>query len=861
MSRSSWEEPGRATLATPAGRAPGDDRDDGATPAEPTAALPSGAEDAYLRWVRPDLGPLMEALGLMVTYHRGSGDRLYAGEGAGEIEVLDLVGGYGANLLGHGHPAIREALMEVLAEGRPFLAQGSRRPDAAALVERLAAELREETGQDYLFAFSSSGTEAVNLALLHAHLEFGRRWAGHPPEVPVLLMLEGGFHGVLLQAVRKRGFPGPRIVMVPANDREALEEAFERERRAPASRIMALLVETIQGEGGVRPLEPAFLETARKLTRRDGVPLVIDEVQTGFGRTGRLLDSMNSGVAGDYVALAKALGGGMTKIGLTLIERSRWVERFDSFSLSTFQEDPFSCRAAARTLDLLTRDRGAALASIRRKGERFKELLEEVRAEFPDVVREVRGRGLMLGVELANQDRNLSNGIGLLSESDLLGYGASAWFLARARIRVMPPVGSPRVLRLQPSMLLEEADMVRFTAALREFCTAIRAADCGYLLAPLVSNRPARVQVRTAAEAGPPMVEELPPRLPRVAFLGHFIQPEHVALWDPSFERFDGVERDRFLRRFGTFMAPRVFRSFTMRSRVGAEIGYMFLGLAQTSATYAEAWRSRRIQPLREQIERGVEVARAEGARVVGFGGFTSIVTDNLKTIDAPDLVLTTGNAYTVAAGVDALVAGARERGIGLGSATLAVVGALGNIASVWCQLLAPRVERLLLVGRPNTRRRLERFKAERFPAELQGRIEVHTGLEPLSRADLVLAATNSPEPVVFPEHLDPERPVVVCDISIPPDAAPELDAMPNVSVIRGGLVHAEGNDHVCFPGVPLARGQLYACMAETALLGLDGATEDFSRGPISVEQVERIRQIAVRHGFRFLGPKLEPSL
>lgn len=821
----------------------------------------SSIQDPYLEFVKPDLGPRMAALDLLVDYHRGEGDRLFTRDASGaEVEVLDFVGGYGANLLGHSHPEIRDELRRALDEAPPFLAQGSRRSDAGAFVEPLVSRLKEDCGHDYVAVLSSTGTEAVNLALLHADLEARQRWEGRPAEPLAVVVLEGSFHGVLLQAVRKRSFPGPEVIAVPWGNAEALEEVFDRERRPQGSRLCAVLVETIQGEGGVRPLEASFLESARKLCRRDGVPLVLDEVQTGMGRTGQLLDSQHLGVAGDYVVLAKAVGGGMTKLGVTLIDRTRWVKGFDAFAQSTFAEDPFSSRAARRTFEILTRDDDAVLGRVRERGQRLRQVLEEVRAQFPEVIREVRGRGLMVGVELHPQLANPSRSISLVDESGLLGYFLSSYLLHVERLRIMPPIASPRVLRLQPSYLLEDSQIERLRAGLTRMCEALELGDAGFLSGHLVGQT-AGPEDRPRPHPGRPAEVPLPDGIPKVAFLGHFIQPEHYALWDPSFASFSRDQQDRFLRRFSRLFEPRVFRTFTLESKTGAQVGYVFIGLAQTSQIYAEAWRARDLGWLKDLMHRALDVAREEGCRVVGFGGFTSIVTGNLANVHAPDLVLTTGNSYTVATGIDALIDGADRLDIDLGGATMAVVGALGNIASLYAQAMAPRVEHLVLIGRPTTRRRLERFRSEKIPAHLRERVTVSTSMDSLRECDLVLAATNSPGATILPEHLDPDRTTLICDISIPADCAPEVDEHPRWSVIQGGLVAPPGSEGVWFPGVPLEEGQLYACMAETALLGLDGVTEDFSRGQLSVEDVEQVRVLARRHGFRFLGPKLERSL
>lgn len=823
-------------------------------------------EDPYLKYLKPDLGPRLKASGLLVDYHRGAGDRLYTLDAEGrELEVLDLVGGYGANLLGHAHPQLILAAQEVLAQGSPFHAQGARRDLAAQLAGLLGDTLHQSTKRDYVFVFSHSGSEAVNIALYHAHLEYQQKSkssGAYSAEPPTVLMLEGSYHGTFTQAVAKRDFPGPKMMKVSASDLTQLEEVFDRERRPHGSRIMAMLVETIQGEGGVRPVPTEFLEAARRLCRRDGVPLVLDEVQTGLGRCGEILDSLQLGLTGDYVVLAKALSGGLTKLGITAIDRDRWVKDFDLYSLSTYSEEPLSAAVGKRVLELLLEDRGKILTQVRDRGEELMAVLDAVREEFPHVIREVRGRGLMIGVEFHSQSENASNAIRMVSESGLLGQFLSSYLLSREAIRIAPTVSADRVLRIEPSYAISRADMDRVAQAFRTLCDAVEKGDCGFLARGMLeAPSPEDLRARPVRYRRRVQVEEIPAGIPRVAFLGHFILPEHLSLWDPSFGSFSRDEKAAFLGRFAPFLDPRVFRSFVLESKTGARVGYTFIGLAQTSHMYAESWMERDVTWLREKISKALDLAREEGCQVVGFGGFTSIVTENLRSVDAPDLVLTTGNSYTVAAGVDALEDGARALEIPLEGATLGVVGALGNIASIYACIMIPRVARTLLIGRPQTRRRLERFVRDRVPAEFQDRVEIHTDLSEIGRCELVLGASSSPDALLFPHHFEAGRKLVVMDISIPADASESLEERPGTLILKGGLIKAWKNDQIRFPGIPLEGGQFYACMAETALLGLEGVEENFSEGAVLLENVDRIRRIAQKHGFEYLGPKLEASL
>lgn len=815
----------------------------------------AGSADPYLQYVKPDLGPRMDALGLVVEYHRGAGDWLHTRDLDGaDRRILDMVGGYGASLFGHAHPEILQAVASVLEEQPPFLAQGSRRGDAARLASTLTHLLRGWWERDYVAVFSSTGTAAVELALLHAHLQHQRR--GCTGELPAVLLLQGAFHGVAIQAMRKRGFPGPELIEVSPSDPRALTAVFERERRGGGSRLMAAMVETIQGEGGVRPVPRAWLMRLQRLCREHGIPLIVDEVQTGMGRTGAMLDSLRVGLEPDILTLAKALGGGLTKIGLTLIDRSQWVEGFDGWSTSTFAEDPFSARAALATVELLTRSDGAVLEQVRHKGRVLRDALEALAARHPTVVREIRGHGLMLGVELHRLADSPSPALRSISEHDHLGYFLASALLHQEGVRVMPPVSAPDVLRLQPSYLFGQPELERLIGALDHVFSAVGRGDCAALCRHLVGIGPDDPRDwSTPAFTSTLGLDPLPEDVPKVAFLGHFIHADHLADWDASFARYTTDECRVFFARLARFLPPQITRTTLVTSSTGARTGMVFVGLPQTAEQYAGSWRRREVGWLREALHQALDLGREAGCTTAGFGGFTSIVLDNLRTLDAPDLALTTGNALTAAAGVDALLDAADRHGITPSGATLGIVGALGNIASVHAQVMVHEVGRMVLIGTPRSETRLARFRETRIPEALRSRVEISTSLDALQRCDLVLTASNAAATLLEPGHLATDREVVICDLSVPADCGPDIEALPHCEVIRGGLVSFEGNGHLDVPGIPLPRGQVYACMAETVLLGLEGIRDDFSRGTIEVAQVERIRAIARKHGARFAAP------
>jgi fatty aldehyde-generating acyl-ACP reductase len=248
-------------------------------------------------------------------------------------------------------------------------------------------------------------------------------------------------------------------------------------------------------------------------------------------------------------------------------------------------------------------------------------------------------------------------------------------------------------------------------------------------------------------------------------------------------------------------------------------------------------------------------------ARVLGLGAFTSGVGDGGVTIARQlDISVTTGNSLTVALAVEALEKAAYERGVQLEAATAAVVGATGSIGAACTELLAPLVERMVLIGRPGsglaesrlaqTRARVEAAVA---PSHREGRVHTSTRIGDIIEADLVLSATNAARPIIQPRHL--KHGAIVCDIALPYDVSPQVEReRDDVLVIEGGVVNVPGevNFHFDF-GLP--SGKAYACMAEVMILALERRYESYSLGKqVQIERAREIAQLAHEHGFSVTG-------
>ena len=777
----------------------------------------------------------MRGIGLDAVYERAQGDRLWRRRNGELIEVLDLVGGFGANLFGHHHPVLVAELQRLLADRVPVLAQGSVRTAAA----RLAQALRDRLG-DYIVIFTNSGAETVEAAIKHATLELGR---------PLFWAVKGAFHGKTVGAIQlteQHRSPyralGPCVRFLDPYDSDHWSRA-----EADAGQVCAAFVEPIAGEGGIRPLPPDFVDWLWRASRRHGFAFVADEIQTGMGRTGTFLAIEKYGIQPDYICLSKALSGGLTKIGALLIQRKRFVEEFSLKHTSTFAEDDLSCSIALKALEILDKD--ALPRACERTGSWLIGELERLSTRFPGKLLEVRGCGLMVGIELRDQSESTSNGLRMVSQRDFLGFLVASYLLNTHNIRVLPTLSNPNTLRIEPSAYITKQDLRQFLAALMTACEALAKADFGHLTSfqvgvpapPVRDYRKARRSRREPAAGGR-----------QVGFIGHLLMPSHASLWDASLKIFDDAQLERLMALPSRVLGPALFEQANIRSVNGESVHFNYYGLDLTPAQIMDAIRLRDVQWVNEKIEEAVVMARDVGCSIAGLGGYTSIVTGNCRRLKVDGIGLTSGNALTVGASLHVLKRVASEAGIDIRKSRVAIVGATGNIGSTYAGMIAAEAAEVLLVvrelGSPRLAQTLDEVKAH-APA---ARIRATDRIEDLAQCQLIVSASNSPVPLIHPEHL-PQGPAVVCDIAVPGDVSLEvMKQRPDVTVIEGGLVRLPCNPDFTIAGLALPPGHAYACIAETMLMGLDGETGHGTCGPVTIGRVRKVLESAERHGFEF---------
>ena len=321
-----------------------------------------------------------------LSFEAGVGSWLNANDGT---RYLDLGAGIAVNSLGHAHPALVEALTE----------QAGKVWHLSNLYEipqqkRLADQLVDATFADTVF-FTNSGTEACELAVKMAR----KYWdaVGHPEKTDIITF-EGSFHGRSSAGISAAGSEkmtkgfGPMLpgfISLPWGDHDALNDAIN-------DTVGAILIEPIQGEGGIRPLPDACLKGLRDLCDTHGVLLILDEVQCGMGRTGSLFAHEWSGIEPDIMMVAKGIGGGFP-LGAVLAPEKAAKGMTAGTHGSTYGGNPLACAVGSRVMDIVADP--AFLEDVRKKSGLFRQRLEGLVAAHPDVFDSVRGNGLMIGLK------------------------------------------------------------------------------------------------------------------------------------------------------------------------------------------------------------------------------------------------------------------------------------------------------------------------------------------------------------------------------------------------------------------------------------------------------------------------------
>jgi len=843
----------------------------------------------YTNYVNPYLGKLLTSIKMDKRFVRGEGCYLIDDEGN---RYLDCIAAYGALPFGYNPKEIWEVITDFQHSFEPSFVQPSALEAAGRLAEMLISiapdNLRYVT-------FTNSGAEAAEAAVKLCRSATGRHG---------ILSTIKGFHGKTLGALSATGnssyqnvfgAPVEGFAHITYGDVDALEMELGKRKGYYA----AFFVEPIQGEGGIVEPPKGYLKDIRRICTAHGVRLVFDEIQTGLGRTGKLFACMDEGVSPDVMLLAKALGGGIIPIGACLSNEDTYNEDFAMKHSSTFAGNSLACRIGVRVLELLMADDGKLMKQVYENGTNLKIKLNALKEQYPEIINSVRGQGFMLGIEF-RADKTTFPGslLGIMGEQELFTPTVSSYLLNVEKLRVAPTLSGNDVIRIEPPLIMSDKQCEIAAEKIGNMLQVLKMGSTSRFLSYLLDSKRKIEHSNIKRSFNKPSLNGTHHEAGRFAFFVHPLKLSNYCEFDESLYDLDDNELSDLTEKFSDLAKPFVISGVDITSDCGSKAYGEFIAIPRTAEQLSAMPRDQALSELKYAID----LAKSRGAKIVGLGAYTSVVSGGGLHLKDEGIAITTGNSYTVISAVEAVEMAARNVGLHLSDSTVAVVGAAGSIGKGAAVLMSEKASRLILIGnQKNSKIASDRLlltaveivkhtsflvatDAEFLPGSLAAQISTSTDLpyvdapyedflklasylcdnssillstsidDALSKSDIVICATSSTVQLLTAHNLAPGT--IVCDISRPKNIEDDVEfKRPDVLALDGGVVRVPGSPYLGW-NFGLGEGAAYACMAETMMLALEKHYENTSLGSsgVTVDSVLYLKNLAIKHGFGLTG-------
>lgn len=870
-----------------------------------------GKDHAFRHYLSPYIGRFLNILGMDYSYHRGKKDTLFTYRFQQEIPILDFTGGYGTNFLGHNHPEIKKLVRRFLKEDEVAVSdQLSIQQYAGLLARALNREVSTLTGRSYRVQLVSTGSEAVELALHHAWIELRKRLSricrsqfqagrGMAPSLfyaswrenferlnqckPVVIGLKHAFHGntsgarsLLHTGLSKEKFNPLLAVRSLFVDDEAEDWASRIDQIISEagifinklvwkngdwqveqqffSTILAAIAEPVQGEGGVRLVNREVLAHLNRFE----FPLILDEIQSGLGRTGSFITFPD--IPADYYLFGKALGGNMAKISAVLIAEERFQPGFQRDFVSTFANSGLASKIALRTISLISEQHLAERA--REAGGYLNRQLLKLQRKYPRIIAGIGGRGLLAGIRFRhfNQDDCLL--LRTLCQSERAGYLYSAYLLKKHQIRIFPSLSAPNTLRVEPSAYITKNEIRKLVGGLDDLCELLDRNAFYELLQPLMDDDPFDDNKGVPVAGGPILTLDEPPAAGavQVAFIAHFAYvAEELRALEPDLVKASDTGLYILFNKLQQLLEWRPVKIFS-KNIFNQRIHFTFYALPADAASLERLCLDGKRQKITGKIQETAELAAKEGARFISLGGFSSILTNNALSVVAPNgAKVISGNTLTVATGIKQILRKMDEATDFPEKSTLVVIGASGNIGSAVVEYFMKnplRVAKIILLGRREKKLKNTlglMMKNNHRPGSPV--LETSTSLHDCQQADVIVVATNSNAPLLFPHHIPANRKVIISDVSIPSAVSKAVAAMPNVSLLPFAAYVSLPHDPTLKMSSHTPAGTAFCCAAETILCALQ-PNELHLKGAIRYDEVVAMMNLAEKQDlYRKIGP------
>ncbi|MCK4344710.1 MAG: aminotransferase class III-fold pyridoxal phosphate-dependent enzyme [Bacteroidales bacterium] len=862
--------------------------------------------DTFTRHHNPYVGQMLAGLGIDYSYHKGKKDTLYTYRDGKEIGILDFAGGYGTSLLGHNNDKLKKTVTTFIENDEvPLSDQGSIQKYAGLLAEELNMTVGKITGKTFNVMFGSSGSEAVEIALHHAVYEWKKRlekieqqqfqhfgeqagklvheiWQQNREilynESLHVVILKNAFHGntsgarALLGNKEKREPFRNILALKPiyiddmrSDWKQTLEEELSKTKikikkvvchqnnyvinEISISTVITAIIEPIVGEGGVHEVKREIMEYLSHFS----FPLIMDEIQCGLGRSGSFLAS--AGINADYYLFGKMLGGNIEKISAVLIDKKRYQTSFGEYYVSTFSNGGLAAQVAMQAISIIKNENLPAKAY--EKGKKLADKLNKIQAKYPTVIAEITGKGLMLGInfcDFSNRDTFLLRG---LQENKLLGYLFSAYLLKRHNVRILPTLSAPNVLRVEPSAYVSYEEIDQFISAVEDLAHKIKMHHMYDLFLSLMDDdpfgdnkgyKPSQGQLYTG-------IDKPCENAVKVSSILHFAYPtDELRMIEKNLAYASDTGLRILFNKIQLLVQMKPMVLFA-KNILGGKIHFTTILIPLDSAELERLHRQGKRHEVITKIQKAVDLAANGGAKVISLGGYTSIISNNGTLLVEPENTkLITGNTITAVVGIKRLVEEIENRHEFSKDNSLAIIGATGNIGYIITERLMKNYgtffKKIILIGRNRNRLEylLDDFKKRKL-INAAMKIHIATDFSLLKHCNVIIAATNTNDPIIFPHHINENLPVLISDISVPSAVSPDTNKMKNVTNIpfASYITLPEDPDFVISSCSP--RGTVFCCAAEAMLCGLE-IVDIPLRGKISSNGIDVITKLAEKYHF-----------
>lgn len=418
--------------------------------------------ELHREYLNAGLVSLMSLINFTRQYVKAEGVWVWDSEGR---KYLDFLGGYGALNHGHNHPKILEAVEKT--KQMPTFLQASLNTLAGALAHNLAQITPGKLQRSF---FCNSGAEAVEGALKLARIATGKT---------KIISAENSFHGKsfgALSATGREKYQKPFQPLVPGFSYFPFGDLSALEKLLRGRDVAAVILEPIQGEGGIILPPPGFLSGSAELCHQYGALLIMDEIQTGFGRTGKMFACEHDGVEPDIICLAKSLGGGVLPIGAYIATETVWQKGYGGMEKatvhsSTFGGNSLACAAGLAAIEVIFEEKMVENAAS--LGDYLLNSLLEFRNRF-QLLKEVRGRGLLTGIEFEQPEgllEKLSGGLLGQIATEYTGAMVAGELLNKHAVITAYTLNNPNVIRLEPPLIVKKTEIDQLLRALEEIFT------------------------------------------------------------------------------------------------------------------------------------------------------------------------------------------------------------------------------------------------------------------------------------------------------------------------------------------------------------------------------------------------------